>query len=507
MALNSIVSWLMKKRIQQIELFLKYPLEVQEECFQNLLHTARHTVWGKQYGYGEISSREEFRQRVPLQSYESLQPWIERIMKGEQNLLWPSEISWFAKSSGTTAARSKYLPVSRESIEDCHLKGGKDLAACYYHNNPDAAPYSGKTLSMGGSAFPNPYRNDDSYTGDLSAIILKNLPIWAEFKRIPDRSTALMENWEEKIERIAQLTMREDVSTMIGVPSWTLVLLKRILEITGKSDIREVWPNIELFMHGGVSFKPYETQYKQLISGNMHYYQSYNASEGYFGIQDQNNVEDMLLTLDYGIYYEFIPMEEWDKEHPHTLTLEEVTTGVQYALVISTNSGLWRYKIGDTIKFTSVSPFRMVVSGRTKHFINAFGEELIIENAEEGLRAACEATGAAVAEFTAGPIYMGNGGASGHEWLIEFERPPADLAQFVDVLDNRLREVNSDYDAKRSNDLSIARPVVRVAESGTFYNWLKRNNKLGGQHKIPRLSNDRSFLEDILEQHLVNPQA
>lgn len=503
MALNSIVSWLMKKRIHQIELFIKYPHEVQQETFQQLISQAKNTEWGKKYGFADISSPETFKQRVPVQQYESLLPWIERLMKGEQNLLWPTEINWFAKSSGTTSARSKYIPVSREALEDCHLKGGKDIAACYYHNNPDAAPYSGKTLSMGGSSTINEFRSD-SYTGDLSAIILKNLPIWAEMKRIPDKSTALLDVWEEKIERMAQQTRKEDVSTIIGVPSWTLVLLKRILEIEGKSDIKDVWPNLEFFMHGGVSFKPYAQQYRNIISGKMFYYQSYNASEGYFGIQDRNDADDMLITLDYGIYYEFMPLSELGKEFPNTLTLDQVETNTNYALVISTNAGLWRYMIGDTIKFTSTSPYRIAVSGRTKHFINAFGEELIIENAEEGLKRACEATGATINDFTAGPVYMHNGQSGAHEWLIEFENEPDDLNRFIEVLDESLKALNSDYDAKRTNNLTMGPPLVKPVPNRTFYDWLKSKNKLGGQHKIPRLSNNRDYLDDILEQVLVN---
>ena len=506
MALNSIVSWLMKKRIHQIELFEKYPHDVQREIFERLLSSAKNTEWGNHYGYSEISTPDEFKRRVPVQKYESISPYIDRMMKGEQNLLWPTEIKWFAKSSGTTSSRSKYIPVSKEALEECHYKGGKDLVALYYHNNPEAALYNGKTLAMGGSSSVNVFR-DDSYTGDLSAIMLKNLPLWVEFKRIPDRDLALHDNWEEKIERMAQSTRKENVTNITGVPSWTLVLLKRILEIEGKADIKEVWPNLELFMHGGVSFKPYEPQYRALISGKMNYYQSYNASEGYFGIQDQNDADDMLLMLDYGIYYEFMPLDELGKDFPKTLELHEVETNTNYAVIISTNGGLWRYMIGDTIKFSNLDPYRIVVSGRTKHFINAFGEELIIENAEEGLDAACKATGATITDYTAGPIYMNDDHPSGHEWLIEFEQEPENLEKFIDVLDQKLKAINSDYDAKRSNDLSMGRPSVRPLPSGTFYQWLKNKNKLGGQNKIPRLSNDRTYLDEILEQVLEQTDA
>jgi hypothetical protein len=504
MPFNSFLSWLIKKRIHQIELFVKYPHDVQRETFLKLLHTARNTEWGKKFGYSEINDYETYKNRVPIQHYEDVKPYVDQLIQGSNNLLWPTDINWFAKSSGTTSDRSKFIPVSREALEDCHYKGGKDLLALYYHNNPKSKLYAGKSLVVGGSSAVNEFR-EDSYSGDLSAIIIKNLPLWVEFRRVPEKTIALLDNWEEKIDRMARSTMNEDVTNIAGVPSWTLVLLKHILELKGKKDIREVWPNLELFMHGGVSFKPYESQYKSIISGaNMNYYQSYNASEGYFGIQDRNGADDLLLMLDYGIFYEFIPMSDWDKENPATIGLHEVELDTNYALVISTNGGLWRYQIGDTIKFTNLSPFRFVVSGRTKHFINAFGEELVIDNAEEALRRACRDTDAMITEYTAAPVYMSNTGSGGHEWLIEFCKEPASLEQFIDMLDHNLKLLNSDYEAKRTNNLSIGRPVIKPVPEGTFYNWLKEKNKLGGQNKVPRLSNDRTYLNQILEQLLVN---
>lgn len=503
MPFNSFLSWIVKKRIHQIELFVKYPHDVQQETFLKLIQSARNTDWGKQYGYADITNYETFKSRVPIQHYDDIKPFVDRMIKGEQNLLWPTEVNWFAKSSGTTNDRSKFIPVSREALEDCHYKGGKDLIAIYYHNNPKAKLHSGKSLVVGGSSTVNEFR-EDSYAGDLSAIIIKNLPLWVDFKRIPDNNIALLDNWEIKIDRMAQSTMNEDVTNITGVPSWTLVLLKHILELKDKKDIREVWPNLALFMHGGVSFKPYESQYRALIGGeDMNYYQSYNASEGYFGIQDRNLAEDMLLMLDYGIYYEFMPLSELGKEFPKTLALHEVEIDTSYALVISTNGGLWRYAIGDTIKFTSLSPFRFEVSGRTKHFINAFGEELMIDNAEEALRRACAETDAMITDYTAGPIYMNEKNSGAHEWLIEFCKEPADLDKFIDVLDNSLKLLNTDYEAKRTNNLSISRPVVKKMPENTFYNWLKERNKLGGQNKIPRLSNHREYIEQILEQVLV----
>lgn len=489
----------MKKRYHQIELFMKYPIEVQKEVFEKLLHRAETTEWGEKYGYVDIKSQEQFRQRVPLQTYEDLKPYVLRLKAGEQNLLWPTEINWFAKSSGTTADKSKFIPVSKEALEECHYKGGKDLLALYNHTFPNNNLYSGKSLVMGGSSSINELRKD-SYYGDLSAIIINNLPFWAEFKRIPERSIALMDKWEEKIEVMARSVMYEDVTNMAGVPSWTLVLLKRILEITGKANIAEVWPNLELFIHGGVSFEPYRKQFEAIIpKSDMHYYESYNASEGYFGIQDLPDRNDMLLMLDYGIYYEFIPAAHARDDQPNTIGLADVEIGENYEMVISTNGGLWRYRLGDTVEFTTKYPFRIRVSGRTKHFINAFGEELIIDNAERALARACEKNACSISDYTAGPIYMSEDRNGGHEWLIEFENPPASLEDFTADLDHALKALNSDYEAKRTGDLSMGIPLVRMVPEGTFYNWLKTKGKLGGQNKVPRLANNRDFLDKIVE--------
>lgn len=393
--------------------------------------------------------------------------------------------------------KSKYIPVSKEAIEKCHFRGGKDMILLHYHLNEKSKLYSGKTLVVSGSSQPNYFR-ENSYEGDLSSIIIQNLPYWVEFRRTPDSSIALMSEWEEKIEKMAQLTAKQDITNISGVPSWTLILLKRVLELTGCSTIEDVWPNLELFMHGGVNFDPYREQFKELIPNKgMSYMDSYNASEGFFGVQDQKLSNDLLLMLDYGIYYEFMPMEELEKENPITLNLKEVEVGQNYALVISTNAGLWRYIIGDTIRFTSTLPFRFEITGRTKHFINAFGEELIIDNAEKGLKIACERTNAMIREYTAGPIFITTDKPGGHEWLIEFERMPDDMETFVAVFDGALKALNSDYEAKRTADLSMGKPVIRSVPDGTFYNWLKKKGKLGGQHKVRRLSNDRKLLEEI----------
>ncbi len=503
MPLNALFSFLIKKRLQQIQLFKDNPRLAQLEVFHDLVLSARYTEWGRKYDYATIQDVLEFKRRVPLQDYSDVKPFVERLRKGEQNLLWPTDIRWFAKSSGTTSERSKFIPVSREALEGCHYMGGKDLIALHYEQFPDSKLYQGMSLVVGGSSTIEQLRAD-AYSGDLSAIIIRNLPIWVEVRRTPVIETALMDNWEEKIEKMARETMREDVRCIAGVPSWTLVLLKRILEITGRSNILEVWPNLELFMHGGVSFRPYRAQFEALIpSPTMNYLESYNASEGHFGVQDRRGADDMLLMLDYGIFYEFMPMDQVGLAEPHTLSLDEVVLGEQYVLVISTNAGLWRYMPGDTVRFTSVKPYRIQVSGRTRSFINAFGEELIVENADQGIEAACKATGAVVLEYTAGPVYMEGDAKGGHEWVIEFDVLPEGMERFVEVLDSTMRGLNSDYDAKRRGDLALVSPLVHPVPSGTFHAWMKQRGKLGGQNKVPRLSNDRSYLEEILQKPAV----
>lgn len=496
--INAVISWFMKKRMHQIELFQKYPIEVQDEVMRKLVDAAKNTQWGKQYGYADLRTANNFRQRVPVSSYEQLQPYIDRIMRGEQQVLWPSEIKWFAKSSGTTNDRSKFIPVSEESLEDCHFKAGKDLLSMYCHLNPDTRMFAGKGLTIGGSHQISQL-NNDSYYGDLSAVLMQNLPFWAEFIRTPELSVALLEKWEEKVVRIGTETMKQDVTSISGVPTWIIVLFRWMLEHSGKQHMHEIWPNLEVYFHGGVSFNPYREQFRELIPGRqMHYMETYNASEGFFGMADRFDTDEMLLMLDYGIYYEFVDPAEAQNPSARTYTLEEVEVDKVYAVIISTNAGLWRYLIGDTIRFTSLNPFRFRISGRTKQYINAFGEELMVENAEQGLRAACEATGAQIRDYTAGPVFLTTASRGCHQWLIEFEHAPNDQELFNRSLDQRLREVNSDYDAKRQNDLALLAPEIRVLGSGTFYEWMKKRGKLGGQNKVPRLANDRKFLDDIL---------
>lgn len=497
--LNSLFTWIMKKRIHQIELFMKYPHDVQEEWFQSLISAAEATEWGKKYGYSSIFTPEEFQQRVPIQDYDDIKQYVDRMIKGEQNILWPSDIKWFAKSSGTTSDRSKFIPVSMEALEECHYQGGKDMLSIYCHNKPDNKVFTGKSVVIGGSSQINNF-SPDSYYGDLSSILIRNLPFWAEFKRTPNIEVTLNPNFEEKIEQIAQITIKENVTSLAGVPTWNMVMANRILEITGKENLLEVWPNLEFYGHGGVSFKPYRDQFKKLIpSDDMYFLENYNASEGYFGLQDRSDSEDLLLMLDYGIYYEFLPTENVHEEHPKTLRLDEVELNKNYALIISTNAGLWRYKIGDTVKFTSLSPYRIQISGRTKQYINTFGEELIVDNAEQALRIACKHTGATIQDYTAGPVYFQDKKAGAHEWIIEFKKQPNDFEQFRQKLDTTLREVNSDYDSKRFKDMALGFPIIHNAASGSFYQWMKKRGKLGGQNKVPRLANDRSHLESLLQ--------
>lgn len=495
--LNSIISWVNVKRLHQIELFMKYPIDVQQEVFSKLIEQALRTTWGIQYGYDSINSIQTYQQRVPISTYEDVKPYIKRLRDGEQNLLWPSEIKWFAKSSGTTSDKSKFIPVSNETMEECHFRAGKDVIAFYTKQKPDSAVLKGKTLTLGGSAEVNNLSNQ-SYYGDLSAVLIENLPFWAQFIRTPSSEIALIPDFEEKLDKITRYTVNENVTSIAGVPSWNLVLLKAVLDFTGKSNILEVWPNLEVFTHGGVSFTPYREIFKKLIpSDKMNYLETYNASEGFFGIQDNLERDDMLLMLDLGIFYEFIPLDRLHEPNPPVCTIGDVEAGVNYAIVISTNSGLWRYLIGDTVVFTSLYPHRIKITGRTKSFINAFGEEVIMENAEKALMKACTETGAVIKEYTAGPVYMSDDSQGGHEWMIEFENPPDHMDRFTEVLDNTLCSVNSDYEAKRYKNLSLMLPKVVSLEPGTFYKWMQKRGKLGGQNKIPRLANDRKYLDEL----------
>jgi len=495
--ITSIANSINKSRLRQIDFFRKNPEEIQEAVFRNLISRAAKTEWGIMHEYSGIRTIKQFQERVPIQGYEELLPFIERLRNGEKNLLWPGEVKWFAKSSGTTGARSKFIPITRDSLHECHYQGGKDVIALYLNNRPDSGIFYGKGLILGGSHKIDNFSNRSLY-GDLSAILIENTPWWFDIIRTPSRKIALIEDFEKKLELITRITVKQNVTSLTGVPSWFLVLIKQILNYTGKTDLKEVWPNLEVFFHGGVSFKPYRELFRHFISDSQfRYVETYNASEGFFGVQDDFSSNDMLLMLDIGIFYEFIPVNEISSGKNTALTIGEVSKGTNYAMVISTNGGLWRYLIGDTIQFTSLYPHKFIISGRTRHYINVFGEEVIVENADKAIESACNATGAIVLEYTAGPVFTGLSSKGSHEWIIEFEKEPGDLALFTEKLDEALKQVNSDYEAKRFKDLNLTMPVVRSVPRGTFYNWLKEKNKLGGQNKVPRLSNSRDYIEEL----------
>lgn len=491
----------MKNRIGRIQNFKSNPIETQQNVFKSLIERAKFTDFGIKHQFADIRNIKDFQERVPVVTYEEFFPWTERVLKGEKNVIWPSDIVWFSKSSGTTNARSKFIPVSEESLQECNYMGGKDLFTLYFENVPDSQLFTGKSISIGGSLHPNPY-NDKVMAGDVSAIITYNLPKWAEYFRSPSPEVALLEKWEDKLEKMLETCPKENVVSMLGVPTWGVVLIEKMVEMYGAKNALELWPNFEVFFHGAVSFAPYRALFKEHLfpSDKVNYMESYNASEGYFAIQDDLSLKDeMLLMLDYGIFYEFLPADQWDSPFPKALTLDEVELHKNYAVVISTNGGLWRYKIGDTVKFTSKYPFRIKISGRTKHFMNAFGEELMVENADIALARVCQELNVQLKDYTAAPIYMESASKGGHEWAIELNTQNVNQDQFTLLLDRYLREVNSDYDAKRQNDLALQMPIIHFMQEGSFMRWLEKKGKLGGQHKVPRLSNDRTTLEEILD--------
>jgi hypothetical protein len=488
-------------RLWRIDAWKNHPEDSQREVLQDLVTSAQYTEFGKKYNFSKLFSIKSFKKAVPIHEYDDIKPYIQRIMDGEQNVLWNTPIYWFAKSSGTTSDKSKFIPVSDESLQDCHYKAAKDVLTLYYSYNPDSDLLTGKGLVIGGSHNIHQVNEDVQY-GDLSAVLLQNTPFWGSWIKTPELSIALMDEWEEKIERLAESTIKENVTSISGVPTWTMVLFKRILEITGKNNIAEVWPSLELYIHGGVSFKPYREQFNRLIGKKINYLEMYNASEGFIAAQENPEDEGMLLFVDHGIFMEFMPVSEYGKEEPETIGLRKVELGKNYAPVISTNGGLWRYLLGDTIQFTSLRPYKIIVSGRVKHYINAFGEELIVDNTDRAISIASEKTNAIVNDYTAAPIYFSNDNNGAHEWLIEFDKEPDNEELFIRELDTALQSLNSDYEAKRHKNIALRMPVVRILKRGSFSNWLKSRGKLGGQHKVPRLSNERIFIEEILQYAL-----
>ena len=496
--LSTTISQLARMRLWRIEAWVQHPIASQREVLQDLVTSAQYTEFGRKYNFSSLFSTRDFKKAVPIHEYDDLKPYIQRMMDGEENILWNTPVRWFAKSSGTTSDKSKFIPISEESLEDCHYKGAKDTLTMYYNFNPDSELLTGKGLVIGGSHNINQV-NEEIHYGDLSAVLLQNSPAWGQWIRTPELSIALMDEWETKIEKLAATTIVENVTSISGVPTWTMVLFKRILEITGKSCIADVWPSLELYIHGGVSFTPYREQFRKIIGKDIYYIDSYNASEGFFAAQDKPDEDGMLLYLDHGVFMEFMPVEEYGKKDPQTIGLRNVETGKNYAPVISTNGGLWRYLLGDTIQFTTLYPFRIKVSGRLKHFINAFGEEVIVDNTDKAVSIACEKTGAIVNDYTAAPVYFSDVGNGAHEWLVEFDKEPDNLNKFTVELDKALQSINSDYEAKRYKDIALHLPLLHKMPKGLFNEWLKSKGKLGGQHKVPRLSNERTLIEEILQ--------
>ena len=495
--LNTVMSWFLKKRIHQIDLFRKYPIEVQNENLLSIIKSAKNTEFGKNYEFSTIDNYQTFASRVPLTNYEEFSSKIKRTINGEQNIFWHESIKWFAQSSGTTNSVSKFIPVSNETLEKCHFQGGKDALCLYINNNPSSNLFSGKSLRLGGSR--KLYENNNNYFGDLSAILIDNLPIWAEMISTPNNQISLIDKWDEKINAVTKNTVNEDVTSLAGVPSWMLTLLNNVLLKTHKKNIGEIWPNLEVYFHGGVNFSPYRQEFRKILSKKTRFYETYNASEGFFGIQDQNNSDELLLMLDYGIFYEFVEVGDFNKNNEKIINLSDVKIGVNYAILISTNSGLWRYKIGDTVKFTSIYPFRIKITGRTKNFINAFGEELIVENAELALQKTLSKHNLHIVEYTAAPCFMQGNSSGFHQWLIEFKIPPENLVVFKKDLDTNVQKINSDYKSKRFKNITMSEIDIIVARKNQFYDWLSDKKKLGGQNKIPRLCNDRKLIEEILK--------
>jgi hypothetical protein len=498
--LSSVISKIARMRLWRIQNWSNHPVAVQREVLQDLVTAAQYTEYGKKYQFSKLFSLKEFKKNVPIVTYEELKPYIHRMMQGEDNILCNTPIKWFAKSSGTTSDKSKYIPISEDSLYDNHFQASKDVLSNYYKNFPGSDLLTGKGLVVGGSHQLSSVNEElDIQCGDLSAILMQNSPFWGQWLRTPELSIALLDEWENKIEQLAITTAEENVTSLAGVPTWTLLLLKRILALKGKQTIKEVWPNLELYINGGVSFVPYREQFDKIIGGNINYLEIYNASEGFFAGQEKPDDDGMLLFTEHGIFYEFLPVEEYGKPHPETIGLHQVKINTNYALVISTTGGLWRYLVGDTIQFTALNPYKIKVTGRVKHYINAFGEEVIVDNSDYAIATACAATNVVVNDYTAAPIYFSEGANGTHEWLIEFENDPLDLVNFTFELDKALKSCNSDYEAKRHKDIALRMPIVRPLPKGTFTLWLKSIGKLGGQHKVPRLSNERKIVEQVLK--------
>jgi hypothetical protein len=498
---NEVMKVTLKMQLQRVERYMQDPGAAQEEWFENLLFAARNTEIGRQYGFEDIKNPAQFAERVPVHDYDALKDRITRMMHGERDVLWPGEITWYSKSSGTTSDKSKYIPVPPSNLEQCHIAGSWDAMALLYNHRNDLQIFRRRNLLMPGSFASLPEHPQTRY-GDVSAVLTQHMPFVARWFYTPDFETALLPNFEDKIRKVAETCSQQDDIVMFGgVPTWLIVLFRMILERTGKDNLLEVWPHLQAYMHGGVGFAPYRKTFQEFIPDDKFVYQEiYNASEGFFGAQCDFDREDMLLLADNGVFYEFVPMDEWEKAHPRTVLLEDVEIGKSYAILISSNNGLWRYQPGDTVVFTRKYPHCFRISGRTKQFINAFGEEVMVGDTDKALALTCAATDAVVAEYTAGPVYFGssNNSRGGHEWIIEFTKPPANLDEFAELLDTNLQRINSDYEAKRYKGMALAPLRLRSVPKETFMRWMRERGRVSSQAKVPRLANHRDYIEGIL---------
>jgi GH3 auxin-responsive promoter len=494
--LSPVISKLARMRIWRIDNWTNHPVAAQREVLQDLVTAAQYTVFGKKYQFSNLFTLKDFKSKIPIHEYDDMKPYIMRMMEGEENILWNTPVTWFAKSSGTTSDKSKFIPISEESLQNNHYQANKDVLSNYYKNFPGSDLLTGKGLVIGGSHQINKINEEIQY-GDLSAVLMQNTPFWGQWLRTPELSIALMDEWETKIEQLAQITASENVTSLAGVPTWTLLLLKRILEIKKADNIKQVWPNLELYINGGVSFIPYRQQFEKIVGAPINYLEVYNASEGFFAAQEKPDDDGMTLFTEHGIFYEFMPVEEYGKPVPKTVGLSQVQLNRNYAIIISTTGGLWRYMVGDTIRFTSLNPYRIVVTGRLKHYMNAFGEEVIVDNSDRAIAVASQKTGAIVSDYTAAPLYFTELTNGAHEWLIEFEKAPESIEQFTYELDEALKDANSDYEAKRYKNIALRLPVIKILPKGSFNRWLSSKGKMGGQHKVPRLCNERIFIEEI----------
>ena len=495
--LNKLLAIKIKNRIKLIQKAIENPIDFQDKILTNNIQLSKKTFFGERHDFSNIKTYSQFTQKIPVQNYNSLKKYIDMSRMGQTNILWPGKTKWFAKSSGTTKNKSKFIPITTESLKKCHFQAGRDMLSIYLNYYPNSQILTGKSLMIGGST--SIHKNNNYYTGDLSAIIIQNLPRWVQLKRMPSIKTALIENWEQKIKQIIQESVNKNITSISGVPSWTMMILDQLMKKRNNQCLSEIWPNLELYMHGGINFDPYKNQFhKCMNSKKLNYLELYNASEGFFGIQNDFTKSDLLLLINHGIFYEFSTIND-DTSKKEVIPLQEVELNKVYSMIITTNGGLWRYEIGDTVMFTSLKPYKIKIIGRIQSFINAFGEELQENHANTALHYACIKTNAIIQDYIAGPyFYHDKSGA--HEWFIEFKKPPENLENFKYILDNKLQALNCDYEAKRNASILLKKPIIHILKKKFFYEMLKIQNKIGGQNKIKRLYNNRDFITQLIKK-------